>query len=134
MFVNKPEYQITPLDVPRLSRFAPMTEHQMELIVKTMKSKTCELDAIPTEILKTILPTVLPVITKLVNLSLGTGNFHFSWKTVTVTPLLKKIGLQLFNSNNRPESNLMFISNLIEKCMWSQIDNHCSKYDLQPDY
>ena len=95
MFAGISEYNITPRDVPRLSRFAPMTEQQVELIVKSMKLKTCELDANPTEILKTKLPAALPVITKLINLSLGTGNFHRLWKTVTVRPLLKKIGLQL---------------------------------------
>ena len=77
-FVNKPEYQITPRVVPKLSRFAPVTEDQVELMVKSMKTKSCELDAIPTEILKTILPAALLVITKLVNISLGTGDFHQS--------------------------------------------------------
>ena len=53
-----------------------MTEHQVELMVKSMKTKSCELDAIPTEVLKAMLPAVLLVITKLVNISLGTGEFH----------------------------------------------------------
>ena len=47
---------------------------------------------------------------------------------------LKKLGLQLINSNYRPVSNLTFLSKLIKKCMWSQLNTHCLSYNLQPDY
>ena len=115
MFADKPEYSITPTDVPKLTRFAPVTENQVELIVKSMKPKACKLDPIPTHILKTMLPAVLLIITKLVNVSLGTGVFHRTLKTGTVKPLLKKIGLQLINNNYRPVSYLSFILKLTEK-------------------
>ena len=56
------------LDVPRLVRFAPMTEIQVSVVIASLKSKSCELDAIPTTILKKMLPDVIPLITKIVNL------------------------------------------------------------------
>ena len=40
--------------------------------------------------------------------------------TAMVKPLLKKLGLQLINTNYRPVSNLKFLSKLVKKCMWSQ--------------
>ena len=127
-FTDKPQYQLHAEDIPKL------TEAQVALIVKSMKSKSYKLDPIPTHILKTMLPAVLPIITQLVNLSLGIGDFHRAWKTATVRPLLKKIGLQLINSNYRPVSSLTFISKLIEKCVWAQVNHHCQKFNLQPDY
>ena len=134
LFLDIPQYRSEALDVPKLRRFHPMMEEQVELMVKQMKTKSCKSDLIPTEILKQMLPVLKLAITKVVNLSLSQGYFHEEWKTAIVCPLLKKIGLQLTNSNYRPVSNLTFISKLIEKCMWDQLNRHCLTYKLQPDY
>ena len=48
-------------------------EDQIERIVRSISSKYCELDAMPLEILKQILPSVITPITKLVNKSLEKG-------------------------------------------------------------
>ena len=133
-FQDIPQYQSQPASVPKLWRFSPMTERQVELIVKNMKTKSCESDPIPTQILKQLLPTILPYIMRVVNLSLSEGCFHNDWKTAIVRPLPKKLGLQLINSNYHPVSNLMFISKLIEKCMWHQLNKHCINYKHQLDY
>lgn len=61
---------VTDESVPILRKLAPHTEKQVTLIIKQMKSKTCELDDLPTDILKCILPRVIPLITKIVNTSL----------------------------------------------------------------
>lgn len=55
-----------------------------------MASKGCESDAIPTSMLKKILPSILDLITEIVNTSLESGIFVSSWKTAIVHPLLKK--------------------------------------------
>ena len=77
---------------------------------------------------------MLPIIAKIVNLSLTQGEFCRCWKTAVVRPLLKKVGLALIHSNYWPVSNLAFISKIIERCMLLQISDHCDKYQLQPDY
>ena len=59
--------------VPHLRKFAPLTEKEVSLIIKQMKTKTCELDGIPTDILKIMLPKVISLITKIVNMSLEQG-------------------------------------------------------------
>ena len=133
-FKDIPQYQSMPESVPKLCKFALMTEEQVELIVKSMKTKSCELDPISMHLLKQLLPTILPCITRVVNLSLSEGLFHEDGKTAIVRPLLMKVGLQLINSNYCPVSNLMFISKPIEKCMWHQVNQHCVTYKLQPDY
>ena len=131
---DKPKYQPEPVDMPELQRFAPLTEHQVRKVISSLKSKSCELNPIPTTIFKQILPKVIPLITKIVNLSLGHGCFCRDWKVAVVRPLLKKLGLQLVFPNYRPVSNLTFISKVIEWCMLLQVSKHCEDYQLQPDY
>ena len=88
----------------------------------TMKSKSCEIDPIPTHIFNQLLPSVLHTVTKIVHLSLSEGEFCNKWKVGIVWPLLKKVGLELIKSNYRPASNLTFMSKIIEKCMLHQLN------------
>ena len=108
----------------------------MEKLIKGMSTKSCELDAMPTNILKNdiILKKILPVITKLINLSLQQGVFAKEWKISIVRPTLKKIGLELLLNNDRPVSNLSFLSKLLEKAALVQLMEHCCSNDLLPDY
>ena len=110
---DKPKYKPAPMDVPKLGGFVPLTEKQVSKVIASLKSKSCELDAIPTVILK-MLPKVITLITKIVNISLGNSLFCREWKTAVVRPLLKKLGLELIFPNFRPVSNITFISKVIE--------------------
>ena len=56
-----------------------------------MQSKSCELDCLPTHILKDHIDSFIPILTKIVNLSLGRGVFSEDWKTAILRPLLKKV-------------------------------------------
>ena len=135
LFNGMKQYEaITEASVPLLRKFAPLMEKQMALIIKQMKSKSCELDDIPTNILKKILPRVCPLITKIVNTSLTSGEFSTKWKTAVVRPLIKKIGLELIKQNFRLVSNLAFISKIVERAMLLQLSKHCQDFNLQPDY
>lgn len=86
-----------------------MTSQQIEVIIKQMKSKSCELDKIPTHVLKDMLPVVLPIITQMVNLSLSHGVFSESWRTAIVHLLL--IGLDLIKANLDPWVTWAFYQN-----------------------
>ena len=99
-----------------------------------MKTKSCKLDMILTTLLKRVLPTLRPIITRIVNLSLSSRNFCTEWKTAIVRSLLKKLGLEFINSNYRPVSNLTFISKLVEKAMLIQFNQHCDGNQILPDY
>ena len=120
--------------VAQLSKFAPMTEKEVLLIIKQMKTKSCELDDMPTNILKQMLPKVIGLITKIINMSLEQGEFSTKWKVAVVRPLLKKLGLELINPDYRSVSNLPFISKVVENCMLLQLSRHCKDFNLQPDY
>ena len=54
-----------------------------------MPVKYCDLDAVPTSIIKEALDLLLPTLVKLVNLSLVEGEFTQQWKTALVKLLLK---------------------------------------------
>ena len=94
-------------DVPTLKYFKPVESDNVKTMIMSMQSNSCELDQIPTAVLKEILDYMLPSITKLVNLSLENGLFVDSWKCAVVRPLLKKPGLEQQNSNYRPVSILI---------------------------
>ena len=93
----------------------------------SLKSKSCELDQIPITILKKMLPAVVPIITKIVNLSISEGTFCKSCKMAMVRPLLKKLSLELINAN-------YLLSKVIKRSMLLQLSEHCKDYQLQPDY
>ena len=54
------------------------------------KGTTCELDPIPTTLIKENIDLLTPLITKIVNLSLSTGHFPDEWKEAYVRPRAAK--------------------------------------------
>ena len=123
-----------PVNVPIFSKFRQMTESEICKIIMRMKSKLCELDPIPTTLMKRLLPKCICIITNIVNISLETGQFYSGWKVAVVQPLSKKSGLDLIYKNYRPVSNLSFLSKIIERAMLHQFNNHCDQHNLLPDF
>ena len=101
-----------------------------------MPSKSCELDVIPTKLLKEpkVLDVLLPSICDIMNTSLSKGTFVDSCKLAIVRPLLKNQGLDLVDSNYRQVSNLSFSSKVLEKLALQQFNTHCNNFHLMPDY
>ena len=97
-------------------------------IIRTLaklQSKSCELDVIPTRILKEILDSLIDPITRIENISLSKSQFASEWKTVILRPLQKKkLGQDTSKNNYRPVSNLNFLSKLVERCVLDQYTNH----------
>ena len=78
--------------------------------------KSCILDPLPATLLTHHFDLLLPIILKIVNLSLESGHFQSSLKTAVLSPLLKKANLDHeVLANYRPISNLKVISKIIEK-------------------
>ena len=105
------------------SEFTLLSEESVRRIAAS-SIKTCVLDPLPSSILTFCLDELLPVLTKIVNLSLESGVFAEDWNNASVHPLLKKAGLQLINMNFRPVSNLQFTSKITEKAVAIQMQNH----------
>ena len=131
---NHPKFNPTRSEVKQISCFTQMSEEDITQIIKSMATKSCETDALPTKVLKQILPQIIATICVLVNKSMELGVFPEKWKVAVIRPLLKKIGLELSISNYRPVSNLPFLSKVLEKAVLVQFDKHCKDEDLMPDY
>ena len=98
-----------------INKFEPMLAKDITLIIKSMVSKSCELDVIPTTLCKDILPHIIDTLVKMINFSLEQEVFAEKWKVAMVIPLLKKLGIELILNNYRPVSNLSFLSKVLEK-------------------
>ena len=72
-----------------LTFFSPATEDEICKFLYQSSNTFCDLDPIPTSLLKHCLPTLLPTITNIVNLSLISGVFPQQFKLCSVIPLLK---------------------------------------------
>ena len=74
---------------------------------------------------------LLPVMTKIVNLSINTAVMPDCFKLAMLNPLLKKMGLdfEVFASF-RPISNLMFMSKLTERAIALQLIDYITINNL----
>jgi hypothetical protein len=116
---------------PLLSKFTLITEEELKKIIMSGNSKSCMLDPIPTTLLKDSLDTLLPVLTKIVNLSMSSSVVPSKFKTAVVFPLIKKVLLYREDLKNyRPVSNLPYISKLTEKVVVGQLNSHMTDNNL----
>ena len=92
-----------------------------------MKSSNafCELDLVPTWLVKTCRVEEIKVSRNIVNISLKAGVFPQSMKAALLKPLIKKPNLDCnILSNYRPVSNLSFLSKIIERTVASQLNKY----------
>ena len=101
-------------------------------LITASSKKSCSLDPIPTKLLNECVDVPLPPITKIINLSLGSGYFPRTWKCVLVQPLLKKDGLPPVFRKFGPVSNLAFISKLVETVVAKQLQHYLNCNSLFP--
>ena len=64
----------------------------------------------------------------------GTRCFAERWIVAIVRPLLKELDFELILNSYRLVSNLCFLSKVLEKCAFKQLDDHCKRYAPEPDY
>src|SRR6218665_2920293 len=93
------QYDSSPLDdkndstlppAASFNLFEPATEAEITNLIHASQNKQCDLDPIPTSLLKECADLLVPTITKIINLSLSTGTFPIQFKDSVVRPLLKK--------------------------------------------
>ena len=116
----------------KISSFITLMESDVAIIIRSMSSKSSEIDPIPTTLLKDILPSVIKPIITIITISLQHGIFASAWKVAVIKPLLKRVGLDLIPQNYL--SNLPFLSKVLEHCVLNQFDQNCSKYNPMPGY
>ena len=92
--------------------------------------KSCILDPLPATLLKQQFDLLLPIILKIVNLSLEFGHFPSSFRFL-LSRLLQKANLDHeVLANYRPISNLKVISTIIEKVVTVRLQKYLEAYKL----
>ena len=129
-----PLYTPVPLNVPPFTASAEVDIPFVEKLIKNAKPTTCNLDPLPSSLVKTHCDIFAPVICKIINTSISTGKFHPLWKQAIVKPLLKKPQLDQNKKNYRPVSNLSFLSKLVEKAFLCRFSAHMDDHSLLPSY
>ena len=107
-----------------LDSFIPLTESAVSELIGCSPKKSCRLDSMSTPMVISCADVLLPVITKMINLSLNSGEFADDWKCGLINPILKKPGLDLLYKNYRPVCNLQYVSKLTEKVVFNQVYDH----------
>ena len=128
---SSPHTPQSPTHPPAFSSFTPASDAEILNLISKSPNKQCDLDPIPTWLLKKCLPVLLSTITRIINMSLSSGNFPSAFKHSIVTPLLKKPSIDKENlSNYRPISNLSFLSKLTERIVKSRLTSHLESNSL----
>ncbi|XP_023268185.1 LOW QUALITY PROTEIN: uncharacterized protein LOC111659449 [Seriola lalandi dorsalis] len=117
------------------SSFLLPTLSEIKELIQKSKPSTCQLDPLPTQLVKACLPSLVPLNSAIIHSSLTNGTVPTSFKTAAITPILKKPGADPSNFNNfRPISNLPFVSKILEKTVASQLHSHLSHNKLYEQF
>ena len=115
--------------------FQPVTTIEIHKLILSTPNKSCDLDPIPTTLVKQCCAELLPNITNIINGSLVSGVFPSDYKVALVRPIIKKSNLDPdVLKNYRPVSNLHYISKLTEKVVAGQIEMHLENNNLLDPY
>ena len=114
-----------------MHHFEHVSEDLVSRKLRKSPSKSCSLDAIPTNRLKDSSDIILPYIRELFNISLVSGVFPDQFKKAITRPSLKKPHLDPEDySNYRPIANLSFLSKPLERIVANQLNTYLVQNDL----
>ena len=96
-----------------------------------MKSKTSYLDPLPTPIVKKCIKHLAPILLHIVNTSTEESTFPKPLKHAIVTPIIKNLHSDIESYKSyRPVSGLPFLSKLLEKNSFIQLNKYLSENSL----
>ncbi len=122
---------VIPLSQVKFDRLKPTSEDEVQALISSCANKQCDLDPIPTWLLKLCITELLTLITQILNLSLSTGQFPQQFKAAIIKPHIKKDNLDVNELKNyRPVSNLHFLSKLLEKLVVIRLEDHMYQYNM----
>ena len=114
-----------------MNQFAPVNMETLSKAVSKLSPSTCALDPIPTKFFKSVFDSVSTDILSIINSSLKSGIFPAALKVAMVKPILKKPNSDAdVISNYRPISNLPFLSKLMERIVYDQLNAFLVSNDI----
>ena len=128
------QFQETPLFTHTLTYFTETTDHDIVDIIRRT-DKTCQLDPLPSTIIKPCIQSIAPVITNSTNAVIQQANMPAQLKHAVVRPLLKKVTIDKDAlCNYRPVSNLPQLSKVIEKVILQSLTRHIEDESMFDPY
>ncbi|KAK3555026.1 hypothetical protein QTP86_005701 [Hemibagrus guttatus] len=116
---------------PSLTQLSTVAAEEVLQITRSCNPTTCPLDPIPSAMLQTISPDLLPFITTVINGSLTSGHVPTAFKKARVIPILKKPALDPSDiSNYRLVSLLSFLSKILERVVCNQLSDYLLQNNL----
>ena len=135
---NQTDQQYLELDYTtdkRFREFIPVNSEKIVKIIRTEPPKSCDLDPVPSKILKQVCEDISPLIATIDNTSLTSGVFSGNLKNALLRPLLKKATLEVTVLKDfRPVSNLSYLSKLIERVACKQLTDFTAQSGNLEDY
>ena len=105
----------------RLNFFEPALPSDVKRIVLASAVKSCELDPLPTSLLKCHIDSLSPVVARIINASLSSSVVPLSMKHAVITPILKKRGSDInVLINYRP---ITFVAKITERFVAQQLQH-----------
>ena len=118
----------------KLHTMHPTTSDEISKLIKACPPKSCDLDPLPSWLLKECLHELLPLLTRIFNESLSSGIFPQHFKCAIIKPIFKHGKRDIDDlANYRPVSNLHFASKILEKLVVQRLEDHMRTnklYDL----
>ncbi len=112
----------------KLHCFTTIGQDVQNKLITASKPTTCLLDSVPTKLLKELLHVAEELLLNIINSSLSLGHIPKPFKLAVIKPLIKKPNLDPCElANYRPISNLLFMSNILEKVVSAQLCSFLQK-------
>ena len=129
--ISKLDSLSTVRNIPKLFDYGITTPEEVSKIILKSNSKYCCLDPMPTWLLKSNIDALAPSISMILNKSLVSGIVPKAFKHALIKPVLKKFNLDTEDlSSYRPVSNLPFLAKVLEKIVYSRLEDHLSSNKL----
>ena len=130
---------LSPVTTKKLVKCQPTTPTEVERLISTAPSDTSPPDAIPKPILKLFKTKIAQTMSHIASQSFESSRFPASMKIGSVTPLLKKPGLDMADFKNfRPITSLSTVSKLLERHVLQrlrlQLESSLNYCELQSAY
>ena len=121
--------------ITNLDKFQVFTLTDLQLLLTKISNSTAPSDVIPTRLCENVLTNSPEYLIALINLTLQTGYFPNQFKQGVVRPLIKKSNLDPeLLSSYRPVTNLRFLSKVIERALFEQINFYLESNNLMRKY
>lgn len=116
-------------NINNLFVFTAVNSSRVEEVIMSLKNKTCNVNNLPTSILKSVVKEISPVMAELINRSLIGGIFPDFLKLSRVIPLPKE-GDRADPCNYRPISTVHVFSKVFEKVVYGQLYEFLESNDI----